>query len=274
MTSFARFHPFSISRRSERSVPDMEIEPRPGLEPEDDIFDQPYRFDQPDQPREETELEEIISEYHHSNMTFWWFIIGAGVLAFFLYLVEFHISGVDSRWYKDLKKFPGSPSPIVIMLGNTFLALMLAWSAYHIFKSNSSNNPENKTPKVIRYSGIFLLVGIYITVLIWALVLYTTRRPRNAALFIFVAAIMIIAFIVLSYWNIPDNEMLLLPLVLSFFWVAYLLYYTVGIINENPESVFGDFSDVNNIPDIDRREERYYDRDSYKHFRNHPRYKR
>ena len=64
---FHNFLPFKVKKYSPDSE---EIEPRPGLEPLDDPFDQPYDF-----PKTETELEELmeeeLSEFHHSNMTFW-----------------------------------------------------------------------------------------------------------------------------------------------------------------------------------------------------------
>lgn len=226
-TSFHNFLPF----RTEKPVPDMdEIEPRPGLEPLDDLFDEPYDF--PDKDPEP----EAIPEFHHSNMTFWWFVFGAIFLSFFLYTTEFHVWGVPSCWYKNLKKYPGSPDSITIMLGNAFLAFMLAWSGYQMFK--------NHNRKIIRYGGVFLMVAIYILVLMWALLLYSRRRPRNAMFFLTLAWLLVGGFIILSLWSEEDNYEIILPLGLAFLWILYLMYYTAGIVNENDDRLFGNFDDI------------------------------
>jgi len=225
--SFRNFLPFKIKKY----VPDVDdIESRPGLEPLDDIFDKPY--DYPDLPPEQEE----IPEFHHSNMTFWWFVFGAIIISFFLYTVEFQVFGIRSCWYKNLKKYPGSPDPITIMLGNAFMAFMLAWAAYQMFKCHNR--------KIIRYGGIFLLVGIYIFVLIWSMVLYDSRLPRTAMLFLTVAWLMIGGFIILSFWSEETDYEIVLPLGLAFLWILYLMYYTAGIVNENDDRLFGNFDDI------------------------------
>ncbi len=218
------FLPFHIKKES---PPPIEIETRPGLEPEDDVFDLPYRFNKVDKVTVVPKSEPRVNEYHHGNMTFWWFIMGAILISFFLFIVEYSENGVRSEFFSELELFPGSPDPVLIFLGNSFLFFMAAWSAYHMFKQHNT--------KIVRYGGIFLMVGVFILVLMWGLLLFSSYRFRAAMLYLIIATLVVIVWIILSKYNEPDNNEILLPLGLGLIWLIYLLYYTLGIINKNDD---------------------------------------
>ena len=122
------------------------------------------------------------------------------------------------------------------MLGNAFLAFMLAWSVYQMYKCDNI--------KIVRYGGVFLMVGTYIMVLLWALLLFSSRRPRNALFFLIFGLLMVGGILILSFWSQRQNYEIVLPAALAFIWILYLVYYTFGIINSNSDSLFGDFSDI------------------------------
>ena len=105
---------------------------------------------------------------------------------------------------------------------------MAAWSAYHMFKYHNN--------KIVRYGSVFLMVGVFILVLMWGLILFSSNRPRDAMLFLVIATLLVIGWIILSKFNKPDNDEVLYPLGLGLVWLIYLLYFTLGIINENENS--------------------------------------
>ncbi len=228
---------FLIFIRYKSTDPSISFAPRPGLALPDDTFDLPYRFKTPE-PKEIPIFEEELPEYHHTNMNFWWFIFGAIIISFFLFATEFSHFGVTSEWYKNLKLFPGSPDPVGLMLGNAFLALLLAWTAYHMFKYHN--------PKIIRYGAVFFMVGIYVLLLMWALALFSSREPRTSLLFLLVIFVMLGGWILLSWYNHPgkelDNNHINITLGLAFIWVFYLLYYNLGILKNNNVKLFGDLT--------------------------------
>lgn len=227
-SSFYNFLPFKTKTHK---VQRSEIESRPGLLPLDDPYDKPNDF-----PDKNPERPEELPEFHHTNMTFWWFIFGAIAISLFLYTVLFQPFGVDSSWYKNLKKYPGSGAPQTIWIGSVFMSFMLAWATYQMFKDHNI--------KIIRYGGIFLMVGIYVCMLFWSLLLYDSRSPRNSMLFLTFAWLMVSLFIILSLWSNAYSYEIFLPLCLAFLWLLYLMYYNAGIVNENDDSLFKNFSDI------------------------------
>ncbi len=218
------FLPFHIQKPK---PPPIDIEPRPGLEPEDDPFDKPYRFDKPVPLPPIKPSTEPTTEYHHCNLNFWWFIMGAIIISLLLFIVEYSERGVESEWYKNLELFPGSPDPVVLFLINTVFFLLLAWVTYHMFKHTNL--------QIVRYGAVFLMVAVFVTMLIWSLVLFSSNDPRVAMLFLIFVGIMLIGWILLSVFNNNNNE-LLIPLGLGFGWILYLLYFNLGIINNNDSS--------------------------------------
>ena len=233
MSRFDTFLPFESKREEPPVIP---IESRPGLVPLDDPLDYPHRWEQKlHQTISELQLGEIHHDmYHdqryfgddHGDMDYWWFIFGAIGLGLFLVAVEYSERGVQSEWYCNLEFFPGSGDPTIIWLGNVFVALMLAWSAYHMFKYNNS--------KIVRYGAVFLMVAIYITMLAWALSLFNAHAVRNALFYIIGGLVFLGGWIILSFWNVPDNDVIIIPLVLGFLLFVYLVYYTWGIVEKNP----------------------------------------
>ena len=104
---------------------------------------------------------------------------------------------------------------------------MLAWATYHMFKYNNA--------KIVRYGAVFLMVAAYIFVLVWSLILFADNNPRNALLFLIVASLFVAGMIILSKFVQPDNNKVLLPLILGLVWLIYMLYFTWGIISENED---------------------------------------
>lgn len=236
--------------------PVIDIEPRPGFYEEGDPLDYPYRFIPNDHNYQPHDYQH---EYHPNCMDFWWFIFGAIAVSIFLAMVEFNQDGVsfshrkdgdnnhhedhnnhhenhnnhhhdNTNWFKDLEFFPGTGDPIIIMLGNTFAALMFAWAAYHSY--NRSN------PQIIRYGSILLMVGIYIFLLAWALTLYSSHRLRTSLLSLVFALIFIVVWLVLA--NISRGNYIMditLPLILGLLWVIYLIYFVTGIIVKNEDNI-------------------------------------
>ncbi len=216
-------------------APELDIEPRPGMEPLNEPRNAPHRWDQnkkPNNGKMETQIQiEEKKEPHytcgdHGEMDYWWFIFGAITLALLLVAVVYDpTNGVKSDWYCQLDFYPLSGDPTFIWLGNAFAALMFGLAAYQMFRYSNQ--------KIIRYGAVFLLVAIYIAMLIWALSVYTTHSLRNALFYIVIGLVLLGGWIMLSFCNVTDNQDIVLPLALGFLWFVYLIYYTWGMIDKN-----------------------------------------
>lgn len=253
MKSFSReFLPFHAKKRHYDDVP-LKIDSKPFLIPDYDPFDKPYvdkndKNDKNDNQKimkkskrkktvkSKTQVvdkpkisDDDIHNYDQNNMTFWWFIMGAIVISILLAYTQYNINGVLSDYFEKIKLYDGSPDPIVLMLGNTFLFLLLAWSTYHIYQTNNL--------KIIKYGALFLMVIIYMFMFMWSLKLYSTNEPRTSMLFLIFTFLFLLGYIILvGHQNIncnKSNYTVIFPLVLSIIWILYLLYYNLGIINLN-----------------------------------------
>jgi len=218
------FHPF---RRSPL-LPSDHLTPlppsddddiRPGLEPEDDIFS----------PGEEYPLDGkeyiigSVSEYHHSNMKFWGYMIIAFVV---MVLSTTSVwTGITTDWYKSLE-LPIGTNAEIVAIGNVIFLFLITFIAYHLHKDRYS--------KGIRQGSIFFLIAGYLLFLAWGADLFGSEAPNNAALYLtFLCVLMAIALWVI--WYLPAFVYKRWVLVLASLWLLYLMYYTVGILvlNEN-----------------------------------------
>ena len=88
------------------------------------------------------------------------------------------------------------------------------------------------------------MVGIYVTLLIWSLALFSSRESRTSFLFLLIAFVLMATWIMISWYNYPgkepDNQHIMIPLVLAFIWIIYLMYYNLGILKLNDPKMFGD----------------------------------
>lgn len=213
-------------------APELNIEPRPGLEPLNDQLNLPHRWDKLNNGKMEDEIqikEEKETRYtcgDHGDMDYWWFTFGAIIVGLLLVAVIYDPSGgVKSDWYCHLEFYPLSGDPTFIWLGNAFAALMFSLAAYQMFRYSNQ--------KIVRYGAVFLLVSVYISMLIWALSVYTTHSLRNGLLYIIFGLVLLGGWIALSCLHIENNRDIVLPLGLGFIWLLYLIYYTWGIIDKN-----------------------------------------
>jgi hypothetical protein len=184
-------------------------------------------------------------------MDYWWFIFGGITLALFLAMVEYKPdTGVKYEWYNSLEFYPGTGDPVIILLGNAFAALMFAWAAYHMFAYSNQ--------KIVRFGAVFLMVAVFISLLVWSLALFSSHAVGNAMFFLSIGLVLLGGWIILSFWNIPDNDQILLPLVLGFIWIVYLLYFTWGIIQLN---------DLNDLDEMEKNQKLHKTHNNSKYHR-------
>ena len=198
----------------------MEIEPRPGLEPEEDSFDLPYRWNHPIYHN----VDEIISD--EGCLDLWWFMLGAVGISMFIYLVIFNDRrGVNSSdLYERFDKYPLSPSPVLVFILLSFVGVLLAFVAHFMFSSSNR--------KIIRYGAVMMLILSYIGILVWCLSLFVSHSPRNSMFVLILLIAVIIGWFLLAS-SLNDNYIdwgLIVSLVILF----YLTYYNLGLIDLNP----------------------------------------
>ena len=199
----------------------MEIEPRPGIEPENDVFDQPYRWNHPIYHN----IDETISE--EGCLDLWWFMLGAIVISMFLYLVIFNDrSGVNSSdWYERLDKYCLSPDPALVFALLSFTSVLLAFVAHFMFSRSNQ--------RIVRYGAILMLIFSYIGMLVWCLALFVGHSPRNSMFVLVLLIAVVVGWLLLAGHGKEDCYVdwgLYISLVLLF----YLGYYNLGLIDLNP----------------------------------------
>lgn len=222
MSSFNNFHPFM---RPKEYLPAIVADvPMPALDDASDPFsttlEEPTAADI--SGFGEMDMEQI-SEYHHSNMKFWGYMIIAFIVMVLATVAVW--TGATRPWYQSLEE-PFATNSNVVVIGNVFFLAFITFIAYHLHKDHYSRG--------IRQGSIFFLGMGYILLLAWAATLYGSELPRNAALWLtFLCAFMAIALWII--WDMPAFKDKKWLLYLAALWLLYLLYYTVGLIvlNEN-----------------------------------------
>ena len=216
-----KFHPFRRSPEERlATLPSLDDDDiRPGLEPDDDVFNLGEEYPVGDTYKGG----DTVSEYHHSNMKFWGYMIIAFIVMVLSTIAIW--TGITSDWYRSLD-LPFATNSEIVAIGNVVFLALITFIAYHLHK--------DKYSKGIRQGSIFFLVATYLLFLAWGADLFGSQSPNNAALYLtFVCVLMAIALWVI--WDFPDFVYKKWILVAASVWLLYLMYYTVGILilNEN-----------------------------------------
>lgn len=186
-------------------------EPRPGMDPLNDPFDEEYPTAAADT--------EYISEYHHSNMHFWGYMLIAFAIAVLATAALY--TGVTQDWYKELDLPPGTNNSEIIVIGNIVFLVLITWVAYHLHNNCYSDN--------VKQGSVFFLGASYLLFLAWAATLYGSGKPNNASLYLVLLSVLM-AIGMWVIWDMPGFKYKKYTLLLAGMWLIYLLYYTVGIL--------------------------------------------
>jgi len=161
--------------------------------------------------------------------------IGYYVLLGFIYLITFYYAtiGVNSQWYKELKKPIWDPGLIIISIVGIVVYILSFWGLYLAFESVYDNPEENKEIYSFFMIAITLATGI---LAIWTYLFYIARQIGLATLFILIAFVIYFSVVVemftLNVWAGVLNITYLL-------WLGYFFVFSLWIYIENPVQLRG-----------------------------------
>ncbi len=182
-------------------------------------------------------LNKIHGEYGDHNIFFWSFMFGALFASFLTFLII--IKASKERLFTALEKPKFSPDPRLVIFGLVGFFFITAFVCYYNFKSK--NGPT------FRHGSLFLMVVLWGLALWWTVLFYGYHSEKDASFILFLGIVILIVWswmIVCKGKHDTDNVWLL---ILSISWLLYLLYYNIGILNNNKlplnlilDSQFGD----------------------------------
>lgn len=192
-------------------------EPHPGIDEIEGAF-----YDAAYDPQEQ--LIRKCGEYSSANYRFWFFLFGALAFSVLMFMAVF--IGFRDREFLILDEPIGAPKPEIVIVGFVIFAFLTAYVAYHNWKER--NGPT------FRNGCVFLLIATWIFALWWAVLFYAQHSERDSSVSLFLSIFALIIWIHIVLTRGKYDQMRVYLLILALAWLAYLLYYNIGIIKNLP----------------------------------------
>ena len=194
-----------------------EDEPHPGMDEVEGAY-----YDAAQDPREEKIKR--CGEYGSHNYRFWVFMFAALAISVLMF-VAIHVGSRDVE-YKLLKLPAFSPIPEFVIAGFVAFYFITAFVAYHSWKEKNGSTYRN--------GSLFLMLVVWALTLWWAVLFYGQHSENDASVALYGAIIALIIWTSLVLCRSKYDREKSYLLILGLAWLAYLLYFNVGTINNLP----------------------------------------